>query len=117
METNMNIITYENELSNFPNMKITKHNFKNVDNHIIAGTINEINSLRLQGKYADAAEAIQKAQEKGIDLSQYIVDATTFRTWEEELYNTQKYAKQVQQSIHFDVSDPDGVEGDVWIAD
>lgn len=116
MDTNIKTITYENELSNFPTTKITKHDFKNVDNHIIADTINEINSLRLQGKYADAAAAIQKAQEKGINLSQYIVDASTFRTWEEEIYNTQKYAKQVQQSIHFDESEPDCVEGDVWIA-
>lgn len=106
---------YENEFSNFPITKITKHNFKDV-NSKIADTINEINLLRMQGKYSDAAKIIQEEQDKGNDLFQYIVDASIFRTWEEEIYNTQKYAKQVQQSIHFDESEPDCVEGDVWIA-
>lgn len=105
---------YENEYSNFPTRKITKHNFKNVDNSI-ADTIKSINDLRAKGEYNKAAGEIQKEQEKGINLSQYIVDATTFRTWEEEIYNAQKYAKQVQQSIHFDESEPDCMEGDVWI--
>ena len=50
-------------------------------------------------------------------MSNYIVDAITFRTWEEEIYNTQKFARQVQQSIYFDEleKDFDGIEGDVWI--
>ena len=41
-----------------------------------------------------------------------------FRTWEEEIYNTQKYARQKQQSIYFDASeeDFDGIEEDVWIS-
>lgn len=104
---------YENELSNFPNKKITKHYFKDVDDNI-ANLINQINSFRTQGLYNKAAEIVQNNLNI---LSHYIVDAITFRTWEEEIYNTQKYARQVQQSIYFDEfeDDFDGIEGDVWI--
>lgn len=105
--------TYENEFSSFPSKKITKHEFKNIDDNI-ADIINQINALRAQGLYNQAARIIQQ----NIDvLSQYVVDATTFRTWEEEIYNTQTYARQKQQSIFFDEQekDFDGIEGDVWV--
>ncbi len=104
---------YENEFSSFPSQKITKHDFKNVDDNI-ASVINQINTLRQQGLYNQASRII----EDNFDiLSHYIVDAITFRTWEEEIYNTQKYARQVQQSIYFDEYEGnfDGIEGDVWL--
>lgn len=104
---------FEREFSSFPEKKITRHNFKNVDDNISA-IINQINSLRTQGLYNQAARIIQN----NVDiLPQYIVDAVTFRTWEEEIYNTQIYAKQKQQSIFFEESeeDFDGIEGDVWV--
>ncbi len=107
------ISKYENEFSNFPYKKITKHDFRNVDDNI-APVINQINSLRTQGLYNQAARII----EQNLDiLSHYIVDAITYRTWEEEIYNTQIYAKQKQQSIYFDESeeDVDCIEGDVWV--
>ena len=103
---------YENEFSQFPLKKITKHNFKNVDDNI-APVINQIDTLRSQGLYGQASRIIENNKDI---LSQYIVDAITFRTWEEEIYNTQKYAKQVQQSVFFDEDEPDECEeGDVWI--
>ena len=104
---------YENEFSNFPYQKIIRHNFRNVDDNV-TNIINHINSLRTQGLYSQAASIIKKNFNI---LSHYIVDAVTFRTWEEEIYNTQKYARQVQQSIYFDESeeDFDGIEGDVWL--
>ncbi len=102
---------YENELSNFPHRKITKHNFKNVDDKI-ADIINQIKSFQLQGLYGKAARLIENNNDI---LSQYIVDAVTFRTWEEEIYNTQKYAKQQQQCIYFEEEEPDCIEGDVWL--
>lgn len=103
---------YENEFSQFPLKKITKHNFKNVDDSI-ASVINQINDLRSQGLYNQASRLIENNQDT---LAQYIVDAVTFRTWEEEIYNTQKYAKHVQQSVFFDEDEPEEcVEGDVWI--
>lgn len=104
---------YEHEFSQFPEKKITIHKFKNIDDNI-APLINQINSLRLQGLYGQAASIINKNKDL---LAQYIVDAVTYRTWEEEIYNAQKYARQNQQSIYFDESedDFDGIEGDVWV--
>lgn len=104
---------YSREFSSFPHKKITRHNFKNVDDNI-APIINQIKSLQLQGLYNQAARIVQDNFDV---LSHYIVDAITFRTWEEEIYNTQLYAKQQQQSIYFDETeeDFDGIEGDVWV--
>lgn len=104
---------YETEYSNFPSKKITKHHFLDVTDEI-ATIVNQINALRAQGQYSQAAQLIQKNKEI---LSQYIIDAETFRTWENEIYNAQKYAKQVQQSIYFEENeeDVDCLEGDVWI--
>lgn len=113
-ERKMFMSEYSREFSNFPSEKITKHNFKNVDD-TIASIINQINSLRSQGLYNQASRIIQNNYDI---LSHYIVDAITFRTWEEEIYNTQKYARQKQQSIYFNASeeDFDGIEEDVWIS-
>ena len=103
---------YENEFSNFPKQKITLHNFKNVDDNI-ASIINEINELRAQGLYNQATRVIQNNTDI---LSQYVVDATIYRTWEEEIYNTQVYANQMQQSVYFGEEVPDCLVGDVWIS-
>ncbi|MCI9398170.1 MAG: hypothetical protein HFI55_14960 [Lachnospiraceae bacterium] len=103
---------YENEFSNFPKKLITKHNYKNVD-EISAPLINQINTLRSQGFYAQAAQILQNNKEI---LVPYIIDAVTFRTIEEEIYNTQKYAKQTQQSVLFEDEEPDYCEEeDIWL--
>lgn len=104
---------YSREFSSFPSKKITRHNFKNVDDNI-APVINQIKTLQLQGLYNQASRILQDNFDV---LSHYIVDAIAFRTWEEEIFNTQKYARQVQQSIFFDETeeDFDGIEGDVWV--
>lgn len=102
---------YENEFSNFPQKMITKHDFKNIDDSI-ASLINQINILRSQGLYSQAARIIQN--NKAV-LSKYIIDATTFRIWEEEIYNTQKYAKKTQQTVYIVNEEPDCFEEDVWI--
>lgn len=102
---------YENEFSNFPEKLITKHNFKNIDDNIMY-LINQINYLRSHGLYGQAARIIQNNRTV---LSQYIIDATTFRTWEEEIYNTQKYAKKNQQVVYIVDEEPDCSEEDVWI--
>ena len=102
---------YEREFSNFPEQKITLHHFKNVDDNL-ASIINEINELRSKGLYNQAVRVIQNNSDV---LGQYIVDAITYRTWEEEIYNTQVYAKKMQQSVYFDKEEPDCIEGDVWL--
>jgi len=106
------MLKYENEFSNFPYKKITKHNFKNIDDNI-ASIINHINALRSQGLYNQAARIIENNKDV---LAQYVVDAVTFRTLEEEIYNTQIYAKKVQQQIYFEDEEPDYCEeDDIWI--
>ena len=50
---------FEHEFSNFPSKKITRHRFKNVDDGI-AEIISQINTLRSQGLYSQAAIIIQK---------------------------------------------------------
>lgn len=104
---------YSNEFSNFPSQLITRHNYKNVDD-TIASVVNQINTLRSQGLYNQAARIIENNKDV---LSQYNVDATNFRTWEEEIYNTQIYAKQMQQSVLFDDTEPECILGDVWISE
>ncbi|MDE7131253.1 MAG: hypothetical protein K2O65_05595 [Lachnospiraceae bacterium] len=103
---------YENEFSSFPNQLITRHNFKNIDDDI-ASIINQINTLRSQGLYNQAARKIENNKDI---LAQYVVDAVTFRTWEEEISNTQKYAKAQQQVIFFEDMEPEYcLENDVWL--
>lgn len=102
---------YLNEFSNFPSKVISLHNFKNVDD-TIAPIINQINSLRAQGLYNQAARIIQDNSDV---LPQYIIDAVTIRTMFEEIRNSQIYAKQIQQSIFFSEEEPECQEGDVWI--
>lgn len=104
---------YEHEYSSFPDKKITLHHFKNMDDDI-APIISQITSLRLQGQCAQAADIVKENQNI---LLPYIVDAITYNTWEEEIYNTQIYARQRKQAVHFDESedDVDCIEGDIWV--
>ncbi|MDE7020039.1 MAG: hypothetical protein K2P23_03925, partial [Lachnospiraceae bacterium] len=80
----------------------------------IAHVINQIKALRSHGQYRQESQQLQANKEV---LSRFIVDAETFRTWEDEIYNAQKYARQVQQSVHFEENedDVDCLEGDVWV--
>ena len=103
---------FENEFSNFPLQKITLHEFENV-NDTVAVLINQIEKLRSDGNYEAAQQLIAQ---NSSTLQKYIVDATTFRTWEEEIYNTQVYAMQAKQAIHFGSVVPlDCNVNDVWI--
>lgn len=103
---------YETEFSNFPQKLITLHHFKNVDD-TVAGIINQVNTLRQQGLYNQASRIMDNNKDI---MFQYIVDAITFRTWEEEIYNTQKYAKAQQQVIFFEDEEPEYcLEDDVWL--
>lgn len=105
-------LIYENEFSNFPNKLITRHNFKNADDNI-ADIINQINDLQSRGLYNQASRIVDANEDI---LSQYIVDAVTMRTIEEEIYNTQRYAKKIQQQIYIQNEEPDFCEEeDVWI--
>lgn len=103
---------YENEFSNFPKELITLHYFKDIDDNV-ASIINQINSLRSQGLYNQASRIIENNNDI---LQQYVVDAIFFRTCEEEIQNTQKYAKKIQQQIYVQDKEPDFCEEeDIWI--
>lgn len=104
---------YEHEFSSFPSRKITRHYFRDVD-ETAADLVNQINQLRSQGLYSQAAALIENNKDI---LSSCTIDAVTFRTWEEEIYNTQIYARQVRQSIYFEANedDFDCLAGDVWL--
>lgn len=103
---------YENEFSNFPHKLITLHHFKNVDD-TVATIINQINTLRSQGLYNQASRIIENNKDI---LPQYVIDAVNCRTIEEEIQNTQKYAKKIQQQIYIQDDEPDFCEeDDIWI--
>lgn len=112
--------TYENEFSNFPSQKITLHKFKNVDD-TIAPVVNQINALREKGLYDLAQDTIEANADI---LAQHIIDATTIRTLEEEIFNTQTYAKEYVgkqtssslQCVYTSSDEPVGANiNDVWI--
>lgn len=121
-------MAYETEYSNFPSENITLHGFKNIDDASVTYTLDgqqvtttidkliaQINQARISSVTADkiaAANLINAVKDK---IKPYMVDAETFNTWEQEIYNTQLYAKNVLQSVHFDVTEPDCQEQDVWI--
>lgn len=103
--------SYSNEFSNFPEQMIAIHKFKNVDNSV-ASIFQQINILRNNGEYEKAQQLIQQN-----DLGQYCPDANTINAIFEEIFNTQTYAKKVQQSIHFDEDEePEVFQEDVWIS-
>ena len=106
--------TYSNEYSNFPSQVITKHNFKNIDAST-APLIFQINTLRSQGKYDEAADLIKANKDT---LAQCMPDAETFRQLEEEIFNTQTYALKIsssQQYMYFDSEPSSHDVGDIWI--
>lgn len=71
------------------------------------GFVNKIQGVRL---------SVAKIHRHVFENPGYIVDAITFRTWEEEIYNTQKYAKAQQQVIFFEDEEPEYcLEDDVWL--
>lgn len=123
-------MVYETEYSNFPNEIIAPHDFKNVDNKKITYTnssgraetdtainlINKINTLRQSSNSSDKAEAANLIRNLGNKIKPYLVDAETFNTLEQEIYNAQIFAQEVTQSIHFSTNQPAGCkQDDVWI--
>ena len=124
-------MNYETEYSNFPTSKIALHHFKNIDDTEITYTnsagdsvtetaielITRINTLRQSSNSSDKIEAANLINAVGDALIPYIVDAETFNRLEQEIYNTQIYAKTTFQSIHFGSEAPDCTENDVWIGE
>lgn len=121
-------MAYETEYSNFPSQDITLHNFKNIDDSSVTYTLDgqqvtttvdkliaQINQMRTSSVTADKIAAVNLMNAVKDAIKPYMVDAETFNTWEQEIYNTQVYAKNVLQSVHFDETEPSCQEQDVWI--
>lgn len=121
-------MNYETEYSNFPNGNIELHNFKNIDDsgvtYTLDGTrysttivalVNEINTLQSSSLTSDKVRCAALINANKNVLQHYYVDATTFNTWEQNIYNAQLYAKSVLQTIHFGTVEPECSIEDVWI--
>lgn len=121
-------MTYETEYSSFPTQNITLHEFKNINDDTVTYTldgtqyittvsklINQINTLRTSSVTADKIACVNLMNAVKDTLSHYMVDAETFNTWEQEIYNTQVYSRSVLQSTHFGTSEPSCQLEDVWI--
>lgn len=105
---------YNNEYGSvFPNeSSIALHNFEDITDSVVASSeFQEVNELRVSGNDTEAQKRIIQ-----YNLQKYIVDALVFNLWEEEINNTQVYARQMQQRIYFGKNEPDCCIGDTWIA-
>lgn len=103
--------SYTNEYANFPTSLITLHDFQDIGDDV-AVLVNNIQSLRSEGKYDEATKLIRNNSDL---LENRIVGAEWFRTQEEEIRNTQIFARSAQQMIYDDETEPDIAEGDIWI--
>jgi hypothetical protein len=123
-------MAYETEYSKFPTQNITLHEFKNISDDGITYTLDgvsysttinklvaQINTLRASSVTADKVACVNLMNAVKDTLAHYMVDAETFNTWEQEIYNTQVYAQSVLQSTHFGTEEPDCQVEDVWIGD
>lgn len=121
-------MTYATDLSKFPDENITLHEFKNIDDSGVTYTldgasytttiiklVNQINELRTSSLTSDRIKCAKLIQANADTLKHYMVDADTYNTWEQEIYNAQIYAKSVLQSQHFGKTEPVCQVQDVWI--
>lgn len=105
---------YNNEYGSvFPNeSSLALHNFEDINDLVVGSSeFQEVNELRASGNDTEAQKKIIQ-----YNLQKYIVDALVFNLWEEEINNTQVYARQIQQNIYFGKNEPDCCIGDTWIA-
>lgn len=121
-------MSYENEYSKFPTQNITLHEFKNISDDGITYTLDgttysttidkliaQINTLRTSSVTVDKVACANLMNAVKDTLAHYMVDAETFNTWEQEIYNTQVYASSVLQSTHFGTVEPSCQVEDIWI--
>lgn len=107
--------SYTHEYSNFPNSLYTVNNFldlKAAPTNVVS-IVAQIKSYLLNGNYAQAASVLAANQ---AILKRYIVDATYINKLDEELRNLEIYTRTKKQGLYYQTSEPDCVQGDVWIA-
>ena len=103
--------------SQFPSQVMTLKQYENVSD-TLAGYVNTIKSLRANGKYTEANEMIEKYKTV---LQNVSIDASFINKLQEEIRNTQIYAKKHQQQVYFTYSDGTGddkeeaEDDDIWM--
>ena len=103
------------EYSNFPNQIFVRNNFLDLKDApaSVVYTVTQIKSLIANGNYSAAAKALD--DNKNV-LAQYMIDAKYINHMEEEIRNLEIYTKSKIQGLYYQLEEPDGVTGDVWIA-
>lgn len=103
------------EYSDFPNSLYSLHNFRDLREApaSVAATISQIKSLLLNGNYNAAAVLLEENRNA---VGQYMIDATFINHIEEEVRNIEIFARSKVQSLYYQTEEPEGVDGDVWIA-
>ena len=105
---------YTNEYSRFPNNIYTKHSFADLKDAPpeVVSLVEDIKAYMRSKNYAQAAQILEA--NKGT-LSRYLIDATYINALDEELRNLEIYCKIKKQTVYYTTTEPDGVNGDVWI--
>lgn len=103
------------EFSKFPEQLYTPHNFKNVADAPpeVINIIQLIKSAVQAGSYSKASQLLT---ENKTLIAPYWIDADMINALEEEIYNMELYAKKETQCHYYCEDEPNGIEGDVWIA-
>ena len=105
--------SYTHDYSNFPAQIMTRHEFRDADDSV-ASYINQINSLKAEGKYSQAA---RKVDEYKNILAPYVLGSEYLNTIDEETRNVEIYAKSKKQQIYYQDDEPDTEPSvnDVWL--
>lgn len=104
---------YRNKSQGFPQIIPDKVVFKDVDASV-ATLVKQIESYINTGNYSQASSLMTKNAAK---LKGYIINAVDVNRIIEDIRNTQIFAKQRQQSVYFDSSEPGYLDtSDVWIS-
>lgn len=102
---------YTHEYSNFPSAVMNKKTYRNVTNSD-ATLINKIKEYQKNKDYISAAKLISENP----NIKQCIPDCSDFNALNEEIRNTEIYAKTIKQSVFYMESQPSTPNNsDVWI--
>lgn len=105
---------YTSEYSKFPTQLYSKHNFSDMKD-APSSVVTLVENIKTYMKAKNYAQAAQILQDNKSALSKYLIDSTYINTLDEELRNLEIYCKIKKQSIYYTTTEPDGVNGDVWI--
>lgn len=105
---------YTNEYSKFPNKLYTKHSFQDMKD-APASVVTLVEDIKTYMRAKNYTQAARILQENKSTLAKYMIDITYINTLDEEIRNLEIYCKVKKQSVYYTTTEPDGVNGDVWI--